>query len=545
LHWIRRKLLVAGGGVATAAALGYLTRDYLYPPFITTVTLTISFLNVVIILFSGALAIILFFLSPFRDYVIKKIAHKLRVFRLEEFWKPFADTEIAVVTVEYPPPELPPDKIHLSRAPLSKENEMYRLAAYAELCNHSFTVVTKPMAFALAKLKPFLESISKEGGGKGSNVSIYGDMEVGNEILDRNVVLLGSKEGNRAARVLLRILQKEFDIPYFIDPGNVLRILTDLHHSIHAKIDSNGNGEDYAIVLKSCYKERTIKKYLVNIAGCYPYATEAAAEALCDPNFMRSLGRFGSLDNMTFITKVDVINRRPKASAVYVYGGRQLVTELRRKKKLLSPDYHIICPRLANPVALDGKWSTPFEWRDALELPAEAFKLDIWPGDGDAHFKVKHDDKFLYVLVDYVSEVTPNGPLINSFYSDFVGVFIDCDFNGGTAPQPDDYGYYVGLYPNGDRRAKVVVRDNKWDWWHTIESKEACAYSMDPTNDPYSSSSHLICEFRIPRPQREEIGLLIEACDTTGGLNGACMMSWPSKVWDGVPAAWGVLEFSE
>ena len=60
-------------------------------------------------------------------------------------------------------------------------------------------------------------------------------------------------------------------------------------------------------------------------------------------------------------------------------------------------------PRLVNPVTMDGKWTTLDEWSDAQRL-----SMHVAEGPESTGFlRIKNDDQYLYLLVDFVSDTTP------------------------------------------------------------------------------------------------------------------------------------------
>lgn len=54
-------------------------------------------------------------------------------------------------------------------------------------------------------------------------------------------------------------------------------------------------------------------------------------------------------------------------------------------------------PSITNPVGLDGRWSTRAEWADASEAK-------IVHDGQTAYLRAKHDERFVYVMIDYVSD---------------------------------------------------------------------------------------------------------------------------------------------
>ena len=63
----------------------------------------------------------------------------------------------------------------------------------------------------------------------------------------------------------------------------------------------------------------------------------------------------------------------------------------------------LVVPRLVNPVTIDGKWTTPDEWSDTQRV-----SMYVAEGPESTGFlRIKNDDQYLYLLVDFVSDTTP------------------------------------------------------------------------------------------------------------------------------------------
>ena len=207
-----------------------------------------------------------------------------------------------------------------------------------------------------------------------------------------------------------------------------------------------------------------------------------------------------------------------------------------------SPD--IVCPKLTQPVTLDGKWTTPDEWSDAAVVPMEynpEAALQQCPNNGTAYLLVKHDSHYLYVMVDYISDTTPaSTPLPNTWWEGAY-VYLDPQRNGGAQPQPNDYCYELAVSGGQEWHAKVPVKNNAYDWQASIEMPGTSAFSSDTTNNPYSKARHAVYEFKIPLPKETEIGFFVTAMDT----GAKSYLTWPGKVRDYVPDGWSTLRLSE
>lgn len=212
--------------------------------------------------------------------------------------------------------------------------------------------------------------------------------------------------------------------------------------------------------------------------------------------------------------------------------------------KMMAVYYsEILAPSSTNAVTIDGKWTTPDEWNDAVEVPMEYSPWGDHNANGTTYLKVKHDGSYLYVLVDYVSDTTPYSPGIG-YWWEGVSVCFDPERNGGWKPQSDDYLYNIGVATGQQYKAKVEVSGGKWNWPSQTDTSEiiqkSIVFSSDTTNDPYTTAKHSIYEFKIPLPDKKEVGFFVSAADH-GAMS---YMTWPGKTWDGNPQAWGVLKLS-
>lgn len=211
------------------------------------------------------------------------------------------------------------------------------------------------------------------------------------------------------------------------------------------------------------------------------------------------------------------------------------------KVKRISNVYYseISAPKLTNTVTIDGKWTTPEEWKDAVEMPMEAVQYGNSPNNGTAFLRVKHDESNLYVLIDYVSDTTPRSPPTGSWWENAV-VYFDPGRKGGWTPQEGDYCYEIAVEPAQQWKGRVQAVGGKWDWYKGDNSEQIqklMGFSSNTTNDPYTTK-HSIYEFKMPLPDQKELGFYVGASDQ----GGKSYMTWPGKVGDGTPQAWGVLK---
>jgi len=104
----------------------------------------------------------------------------------------------------------------------------------------------------------------------------------------------------------------------------------------------------------------------------------------------------------------------------------------------------IICPKLENTVTIDGKWTSNDEWTDAISE-----ELRFVSNSGKAYFRIKHDDESLFLLIDYVTLITPQE-------RDAAGIMIDTKNDGGDIMQKDDY-FLGNIYMSEESALTVRV----------------------------------------------------------------------------------------
>ncbi|MHA2033655.1 MAG: hypothetical protein ACW99Q_30170 [Candidatus Kariarchaeaceae archaeon] len=194
-------------------------------------------------------------------------------------------------------------------------------------------------------------------------------------------------------------------------------------------------------------------------------------------------------------------------------------------------DPSINAPKLVNPVIIDGKWTTVNEWNDAQEYPMEYNIYDKYKNNGTGYLRVKHDKKYLYILIDIPSHAYPTRLLSN--------VYVDPEDNGGWNPQPDDYCYSYFAYPGGEYEIKYIVVDGRWEFYHYrgitgTDIRNNISASSNSTNNPYSKLSHAIYEYRIPLSDQKNIRIYVNGLDQDNNF----YTTWPGKVWNNTPELW-------
>jgi len=189
----------------------------------------------------------------------------------------------------------------------------------------------------------------------------------------------------------------------------------------------------------------------------------------------------------------------------------------------------ITCGKLDNPVTIDGKWTSEHEWVDAFQI-----SIGFIQGSGEAYFKAKHDDNYLYALIDFVSD-------IESQEADTGAVVIDSKNNGGSTPQTDDF-VLLGRWNSPTEFNNVIAwgTGTAWGSFMGLTGGFKVACSKDAANDPYSSSAHLIYEFQIPMSELDPTGIGIYAAAFDREVNRGV---WPSAPMEN-PSQYGYMKFT-
>lgn len=197
-------------------------------------------------------------------------------------------------------------------------------------------------------------------------------------------------------------------------------------------------------------------------------------------------------------------------------------------------------PLSSNPVTIDGKFTTPNDWSDALQVTLSS-TCRICSGKGLLY--IKHDASNFYFLVDFLS-VTSLNPS-----ADHASVTIDSAHDGGTEPGPDDV-RFDSNYPNGGSMA-VGTGGFYFSWGHGLPAGVLIAMSFSAS--PNSAVPHVIAEFQIPFSifpnLQKTVGFAADAyvCgQTSPGLCRAPSQAviWPASYWLNRPATWGELTIS-
>lgn len=183
----------------------------------------------------------------------------------------------------------------------------------------------------------------------------------------------------------------------------------------------------------------------------------------------------------------------------------------------------VTIPILTKQVTLDGRWTTVDEWIDAVEIKVS-----------EGAFKLKHDQSYLYVLFDYVNDRSSEN-------YDNAWAYVDTLKNGGSTPQTDDFAFNL-QWLSPTQSILVVQRGTGTDWMTTTLALHSATSSTDATNDPYSSTPHVIYEFKI------QLSILPQGATAMGvrlsmqdGFTGTSAV-WPSNSSRFESNQWGTMQ---
>jgi hypothetical protein len=187
----------------------------------------------------------------------------------------------------------------------------------------------------------------------------------------------------------------------------------------------------------------------------------------------------------------------------------------------------LVVQRLVNPVGIDGKWTTPDEWSDTQRI-----SMYVAEGPRSTGFlRVKYDDQYLYVLVDFVSDTTPaieqtRGEPVHWCYD---GVTVAIDKYASEEKPKDEADLVIQLrWLSGYDRPEAVTPTDAW-----IEG----AMSYDAANDLDSQTSHAIYELAIPMQVfQDPSSIRVSVWDPSSGVT----MHWPA--YDG---SWSTKYFGD
>lgn len=189
-------------------------------------------------------------------------------------------------------------------------------------------------------------------------------------------------------------------------------------------------------------------------------------------------------------------------------------------------------PLASKAVMIDGKWTAPDEWSDAVVTVLVKFQTQNATG----YLYSKHDASSFYFLVDFVSAT--------SLYSasDFASITVDPLHNGGNTPQSDDR-RFDSKYPSGGAMS-IGTGASDWNRGNPLPSGVNIAMSM--SGSPNLAQPHQITEFQIPFSIFPEMQNTVGFRATAGyySNSGLTAAEWPEDSSGPTPATWGELTVS-
>lgn len=176
---------------------------------------------------------------------------------------------------------------------------------------------------------------------------------------------------------------------------------------------------------------------------------------------------------------------------------------------------------------VDGR--TPRNWTDALQVDC-----------GSGWIALKDDSNSLYILVDFVKDKsTENG--------DWAFVSWDQKNDGGTKPANDDYRISL-QYTSTTTFQSLILQGTGTDWGNQKMASSVGIVTnstKDGTNDPYSSSAHVIYEFQIPRVLLDNSTTIQTIGFFTGAHDNGIGFITTQKTGSYIqPSTWNTLTFS-
>jgi len=183
----------------------------------------------------------------------------------------------------------------------------------------------------------------------------------------------------------------------------------------------------------------------------------------------------------------------------------------------------VAVPVSTKAVALDGRWTSSGEWQDGAEIEVSG-----------AFFRLKHDDSCIYVLGDYVGDGQLNT-------NDVAWIYFDTLSNGGTKPQTDDYAFSIQWLSTSG--VTLLMQIGTGTDWADASAIHAGASSNDASSDPYSTSPHMIYEFKIPNSIFQPNTASIRARLSLHEGKTNAWLTWPAETGRTNPSEWNQLDF--
>lgn len=161
-----------------------------------------------------------------------------------------------------------------------------------------------------------------------------------------------------------------------------------------------------------------------------------------------------------------------------------------------SPE--ILCNFASTKPMIDGRWSFEEEWTDTKEYVMRY---------GSAYFRTKHDDDFLYFILDVVSEETVHK-------GSFCWIYLDTEYDRSDLPNIDDFAFSLQWIT--EKSEQILMQKGQGNGWgsETTELPNGflAASAVSKSKKKSLAHPHIVYEFRIPMTlirQRKKIGFRI------------------------------------
>ena len=167
---------------------------------------------------------------------------------------------------------------------------------------------------------------------------------------------------------------------------------------------------------------------------------------------------------------------------------------------------------------VDGKWSNGREWKESAD---EGWYFE----DGNALIlRSAHQDEYIYFLVDFVSDRTPNTNM------DRATLCLDSNNDKNKISESDDYCFVTSL----QRNSAIVLQGGSpsaldGNFKRIYPQNVFAAGTMSDHHDRYSAIPHSSYEFKIPTElvgRHAEYGLYIALYDSQNDA----LYSWPRYI---------------
>jgi hypothetical protein len=165
------------------------------------------------------------------------------------------------------------------------------------------------------------------------------------------------------------------------------------------------------------------------------------------------------------------------------------------------------------PVTIDGKWTSPTEWTDAVEIQ---MPVGSTMANGAGYFRIKHDATNLYVLGESLVDTAVEYNAAAGG-GDFMSVYLDPLYTQGTAPQTDDY-RFTAMYLGPGNTTIMTLKGNGTAWQGIPPTQGVQGMvGLDTGNSPHAPYPHVVVEMSIPMSllPASPFGLFIRLADSS------------------------------